>query len=65
MYLIIHPDTLDCIEENEQGDVFLSFAEETHHIINLTLAYPLFKQLVEQAETLLKAMMIAKEEKQK
>jgi len=65
MLLIINPDAINAIEELEDGKVFISLSIDTCHTCSLIMTYPFFKDLVENMETLLKAMMIAKDESRK
>jgi len=65
MLLIINPDAINAIEELEDGKVFISLSIDKYHTCQLILDYPFFKDLVENMETLLKAMMIARDESRK
>lgn len=64
MFASISPDKIDVIEETENGRVLIGLSEKIAlSTILITLDYPFFKEFIEKAEVLLKAMMIAKGEK--
>lgn len=63
MNIDFYTDVLNTVNEDENGEVLISLSESMESTINIKMGYPLFKQFVEEAETLLKAMMIAREEK--